>query len=97
MPTIALVSFPLDEKKAEEYKAAIKSILPETAAFKGAQKIVMLVDKDQPADVVVYEEWDSREHHQKYLAWRKERGDLDKVFGMLRADPSIKYYEINEF
>ena len=94
MTVVCLVSIPFDEAKADEYKAALISMLPDTRARKGALKIHLIEDQDQPADVVVYEEWESRKDHEDYLAWRTERGDMDALATMLRAEPSIKYYDV---
>ena len=46
------------------------------------------------ADVAIYEEWESRADHEAYLVWRTERGDMEKLGSMLRAAPSIKYYDV---
>jgi len=94
MAVVVLLHIQFDESKADEYKAALQSMLPETRKHKGALKIHMLVDKDQPADVVVYEEWETRADHEAYIAWRTERGDMEKLGSMLRAAPSIKYYDV---
>ncbi len=42
--------------------------------------------------MVFVEDWDSREQYEKYLAWRTERGDLEKLMGWLSGEPSIRYY-----
>jgi len=43
--------------------------------------------------LVLVERWDSREHLEKYTAWRTERGDIDKFGELLTAAPSIRYVE----
>lgn len=96
MSVIVLLHIPFDESKADEYKAALKSMLPDTRARKGALKIHLMEDKDQPADVVVYEEWETRGDHEAYMAWRTERGDMDALAGMLRDKPSIKYFDVTD-
>ncbi|MGB1548662.1 MAG: putative quinol monooxygenase [Alphaproteobacteria bacterium] len=94
MAVVVLVSIPFDEAKADEYKTALKSMLSDTRARKGALKVHLIEDKDQPADVVIYEEWESRKDHEDYIAWRVERGDMEALGNMLRAEPSIKYYDV---
>jgi quinol monooxygenase YgiN len=42
---------------------------------------------------VFYERWDSRQHYEKYLAWRTETGVADQLVAMLAAPPSIRYFE----
>ena len=43
--------------------------------------------------MVAVEDWNSRQHYEKYLAWRTERGDLDKLVGWIQGDPSIRYFD----
>jgi quinol monooxygenase YgiN len=43
--------------------------------------------------MVIVERWDSRRHHEKYLAWRTETGVMDKLGGMLAGPPSMRYFE----
>ena len=52
-----------------------------------------LDDGDDADNLVLIEQWDSREHHQKYLAWRTETGVMEKLASMLTAPPSIRYFE----
>ena len=40
-----------------------------------------------------YERWDSRQHYEKYLAWRTETGAVNQLGAMLAAPPSIRYFE----
>ena len=48
--------------------------------------------KMQPVGVLV-EHWDSRAHHGKYHAWRKETGVSAKIGAMLAGPPSTRYFE----
>ena len=37
--------------------------------------------------------WDSRQHHEKYLAWRTERGDVQKLMGWFDGEPTASYLD----
>ena len=39
------------------------------------------------------ERWDSRKHHEKYVAWRTETGFMEKLGAALAAAPRIRYFE----
>ena len=52
-----------------------------------------LWQQDDEGQLVLVERWDSREHLEKYTAWRTERGDIDKFGELLTAAPSIRYVE----
>jgi len=72
--------------------ATLKAILPDTAKFKGAELISCSAD---PTDKTFYihEVWESAESQQAYLAWRQERGDVDKLVALLREAPSFEEHE----
>jgi quinol monooxygenase YgiN len=48
---------------------------------------------DEPCTLVFYERWASRDHYQKYLAWRTETGAVNQLSAKLTAPPSIRYFE----
>lgn len=47
-----------------------------TRSYDGAMRIETLLSNDSN-DVVLYEEWESVEHHQAYVGWRVETGLAD--------------------
>ena len=49
---------------------------------------------DDPSNIVIVENWETRGHYEAYLKWREERGDLDKLGTMLEGAPSIRFYDI---
>jgi hypothetical protein len=42
---------------------------------------------------VFVESWDSKEQYEKYLGWRTERGDIDKLVGWMAGPPSIRHFD----
>jgi hypothetical protein len=34
------------------------------------------------------------QHYENYLAWRQQRGDLDKLATALVGPPSIRYFDL---
>jgi len=80
--------------KGGELAAALKSMLPDTRLRQGAQRIEMVVDQDDADHIVIYENWDTKEDHQAYMAWRQERGDLDALGNFVAAPPTITYFDI---
>lgn len=70
----------------------MREILPVTRRFDRCRDVSVYGNKDEGQFVLV-ERWDSREHHEKYMAWRTERGDIDKLGELLAVAPSIRYFE----
>ena len=48
----------------------------QSPAYDGAMRIETLLSNDSD-DVILYEEWESVEHHQAYVGWRVETGLAD--------------------
>ncbi len=49
----------------------------------------ILIDDARPDQVLFYEEWQSAEAQQAYMAWRVERGDLTILLSFLAAQPKF--------
>ena len=84
----------LQPGKGPELAGILKSMLPDTRARQGAQKIEMVVNQENEDHIMVYEIWDRKEDHQAYMAWRQERGDLDALGGFVAEPPAITYFDI---
>jgi quinol monooxygenase YgiN len=74
-------------------KSLLAEALVDTRAYDGCQGIDVYSNTEDSGNIVLIEYWDSRAHHEKYLAWRTETGFMDKVGAMLAGPPSIRYFE----
>ncbi len=78
MSAIAIATFRCNS----EGKAALTDFLSGedglsvTRTYDGAMRIETLLSNDSD-DVILYEEWESVEHHQAYVGWRVETGLAD--------------------
>ncbi|SHJ56603.1 MULTISPECIES: putative quinol monooxygenase [Cycloclasticus] len=86
-----ILDLQVSTENREKLLNTFEAILPDTRAFKGCQEIVVTSNDDDPLNIVVLEKWDSREDHKSYMAWRSERGDLEKLGTLLTAPPTTKY------
>ena len=78
MSTIAIVTFrcsPEGRSALNDFLAGEEG-LSVTRAYDGAKRVETLLSNDSN-DVVLYEEWESVEHHQGYVGWRVETGLAD--------------------
>ena len=86
-----VIDLHLKAKDNESYAAlygTLQAILPDTAAREGAILISCSADPSSMT-FIVHEVWDSLENQQSYIAWRKERGDLDKLATLLGEKPEF--------
>lgn len=49
----------------------------------------IIIDEARPELVFFYEEWESAEAQQAYMAWRVERGDLTSLMAFLAGEPKF--------
>ena len=93
MSTAVTIDLSIAPERVTEFLAFIKEIAPDTRAYAGCQLFDIWTDQDKPGRVLFYELWDSRDHQEKYLAWRTETGLMDKLGPFLTAPPTISYYD----
>ena len=93
MSVIVLLEMQVKPEAVNEVKALLKGLLPDTRAYAGCQGIDIYGNTDDAGNLVFYERWDSREHYQRYLAWRTETGVVDQLSAKLTGPPSIRYFE----
>jgi quinol monooxygenase YgiN len=72
--------------------AMFKEILPDTRAYAGCEGITLHSNVDDPSNMILLERWQTREHHEKYMAWRTETGVLGKLIPLLTGAPSARYF-----
>jgi quinol monooxygenase YgiN len=77
----------------DELKSTFKNILPDTRSYDGCQGVNVVGNQEDPCNVVLVQTWASRQHYEKYLAWRTETGAIEKLVPMLSKPPSIRYYD----
>ena len=77
-----------------ELVAYLRSILPETRAYEGCLGADALRNSDDADNPVPVETWETRGQYEKYLAWRRGRGDSDRLKEGLAEPPDIRHFEV---
>lgn len=86
-----IFEFRIKDGCEDKLKQHLKGILPDTRDFPGCLTVHMVQDMEDPAKVVLLEQWETKNDYDKYLAWRTERGDvaaLEKLF----EDPRFRFF-----
>jgi quinol monooxygenase YgiN len=78
---------------AQTLHDTLDAILGDTRAFDGCESVVVHRDLADPTVFLLYEQWGKVEQQQAYMAWRQERGDIDKLVALLAEPPVIKAWE----
>tara|TARA_R110000824_G_scaffold7892_7_gene35989 strand:+ start:12487 stop:12777 length:291 start_codon:yes stop_codon:yes gene_type:complete len=76
----------------EEMSSFLADIFPDTRAYDGCIDIQAYLNEDG-CTIVFVEHWLSREHYQKYLAWREASGSLAALGPFLQGPPEIRYFQ----
>lgn len=74
------------------FDALMRGILADTRAYDGCKGLTVQRNMDDSAGVMLIEQWESRAHYDKYLAWRQETGVLGKIVALLEGPPNIRYF-----
>ena len=93
MSVLVLLEAQVKPEDISDMKSYMAEILPDTRAYDGCQRIDVYFNTEDTSSMVGVEHWDSRAHHEKYMAWRTETGVMDKIGAMLAGPPSIRYFE----
>lgn len=93
MSVMVLLEMQVRPEAVNEVKAILKQILPDTRAYAGCQGIDIYDNLDDTGNLVFYQRWETRDHHQRYVAWRTETGLLEKLGAKLTAPPKLRYFD----
>ena len=93
MSILVTLAFKVKQENAGDLKNWLRGELHHTRGFDGCGGITIHSNQDDPTDIVFVENWDSRQHHEKYLSWRTERGDMEKLMGWVAGEPTMRYFD----
>ena len=93
MSVLVLLEINVKPENTGDLTNFLRDELHHTRGFEGCNGITFHRNQDDPNTVVAVEAWNSRQHYEKYLAWRTERGDLEKLGGWRSGEPSIRHFD----
>jgi len=91
--TQVILEFQAKEGCIEKVQSWLKSVLPDTRSFDGCVTLHVVQNQDDPAGIMIIEQWDTRQHYERYLAWRQERGDMEVFGSMMAGPPTIRFFD----
>ncbi|MGF1662882.1 MAG: putative quinol monooxygenase [Kineosporiaceae bacterium] len=81
--------------QGEETLRVLSRALPATRSYEGCRYVTTHVDRDDPHRVLLVQGWDSREHQERYIAWRQSTGDLAALVNTLSQPPVTHYWALD--
>lgn len=65
----------------------------QTRVYDGCIDVYMTLCDDNPNELLLVQQWETRPHYERYLAWRAETGVVDKLAAMADGEASIRFFE----
>jgi len=96
MSVSVLLSGTLKDGLVEQFKEICAGAFHVTRAFDGCQNINLTLNVENPHKYVLTEVWDSKEHYEKYLAFRTEDGTIGAIGDMSVDGPNIDIFNITD-
>ena len=93
MSETVLLRAKVEESKIDRFICFIAELLSETRNFSGCINIDIYQSGSNPEEFTFYENWESIEHYERYLAMRSEQGVMDTMASMLQTPPDIQYFK----
>ncbi len=93
MSVLVLVDGKIKPQSFNDLKNWMRNNLQDTRAFDGCNGITIQRNQDDPNNLVFIENWDSKEQYEKYIGWRTERGDMEKLGGWMAGPPTIRQFD----
>jgi quinol monooxygenase YgiN len=84
------------EVKSESVAALpglLRALLPSTRSFAGCRGVSGYLSQDKRTLLLV-EDWDSRDAHEKYGAWRVTTDHGKQLMGMFAGPPKFGYFDV---
>ena len=96
MSVSVLLSGTLKDGLVDQFSVICTEAFQVTRAFDGCQNINLTFHVDEIHKFVLTEVWDSKEHYEKYLAFRTEDGTIAAVTEMCVDGPNIDIFNITD-
>ena len=96
MSVSVLLSGKLKNGLVDQFTEICTEAFQVTRAFDGCQNINLTLHVEDANKFVLTEVWDSKEHYEKYLAFRTEDGTIAAVTDMCVDGPNIDIFDITD-
>ena len=93
MTCLVLIEFRAKKESIETMLGWLLQILPETRCREGCVSVAVTRNQDDPATFAFVELWDSRQHYERYFAWRQQEGVLDELAKMVDGEASFRFFD----
>ena len=94
MTCLVHIEFRAKQEFVDKLLVWLREILPDTRCREGCVSVSVTRNQDDPLNFAFIELWDTRQHYERYFAWRQEQGVLDQLAGMVDGQANFRYFDI---
>jgi quinol monooxygenase YgiN len=92
MPVTVILDMHYKPERIKEVLASLAENLPDTRAFDGCLSVQTVRKQEDPGNVSLIERWESKEHQQRYLAWRASQAGDPRLAEATTAPITFTWY-----
>lgn len=91
MSIFVSLTMPVQPEKCAALDDFLAQNVPNVRAFDGALRVELFYNDDK-TQLTIFEEWQSRDHHQRYIAFISENGVMQQLLSFMQAEPVVTYH-----
>jgi quinol monooxygenase YgiN len=92
MSVTVILDMHFKPESIKEVLTALTESLPDTRAFDGCLSVQTVRKQEDPGNVSLIECWESKEHQQRYLAWRGTQAGDPRLAEATTAPITFTWY-----
>ena len=96
MTVSVLLEGVLKEGQVDNFVELCEEAYKVTRAYDGCHGINLTLNVEIQNNFVMTETWESKEHYEKYLAFRMDDGTVELIGSFCDEGPSIRIFDITE-
>ena len=95
MSVLCTVTSVIKPECVDEFAKTLGGMFAETSTHDGFINIRLLKSDIAENEFILLQEWETAQHHQAYMAFRAEQGDLDRLATMTAGPMLIHYWDVS--
>ena len=95
MSVLCTATWVIKQERADEFVEILGGMFSETSTHDGFINIRLLRSDTAENEFILLQEWETTQHHHAYVAFRGERGDLDRLAAMTAGPTLIHYWDVS--
>lgn len=92
MPVTVVLEMHYKPERVQDALDNLAKLLPDTRAFAGCLSVQTLRKEEDPGNITLLERWESKEHQQRYIAWRQSQPRDDSLADAVTAATTFTWY-----